>query len=109
VHGAAPTALGILIAIDSQPCRAGLKFGSRPSGPWRFEGSAVPSGSHADTGARTCSHLSSCPFMAFCLAPEPAKAPNGQSAWLYSDVLSFVPLHLPGKEVAHPPGGPKLN
>jgi hypothetical protein len=49
------------------------------------------------------------PFGAFHLAPEPAKAPNGQSAWLYSDVLSFVPLHLPGKEVAHPPGGPKLN
>src|ERR1700722_19732948 len=31
----------IFIAIDTQPCRAVLKFSGRPSGPWRFEGSAV--------------------------------------------------------------------
>jgi hypothetical protein len=33
MHGAAPTALGIVIAMP-QPCRAGLKFSGRPSGPW---------------------------------------------------------------------------
>jgi hypothetical protein len=33
----------------SQPFRAGLKFSGRPSGPWRLEGCAVSSGSHADT------------------------------------------------------------
>ena len=40
-HGAAPTALprqagaGGITMIDTQPFRAGLTFGGRPSGPWR--------------------------------------------------------------------------
>jgi len=34
-YGAAPTALGI-IGIIPQPCRAGLTFGGRPSGPRLF-------------------------------------------------------------------------
>jgi len=33
-RSAALTALGVII-IDTQPFRAGLTFGGRPSGPWR--------------------------------------------------------------------------
>src|SRR5277367_3772296 len=47
----------------SQPSRAGLTFGYRPYGPWRLEGSAVSSGSHAETLAPAA--LLSCPVRTF--------------------------------------------